>query len=53
MVVASNDQQLLARRTIPMWRIVMDAAITYVHAVENGEMFGVLLWMTLPHMATM
>ena len=36
LVIAPDDKQLLARRGIPARRIVVDAAVTHVHAVDNG-----------------
>ena len=36
LVIAPSDQQFLARRGIPPRRIVVDAVVTHVHAVDNG-----------------
>src|SRR5262249_35032092 len=35
-VIAADDQQVLARRRVPPRRIVVHAAIDYVHAIDDG-----------------
>jgi hypothetical protein len=52
-MIAADDQQLLARRIIPLWRVIVHAAIARIHAVDESVTKGPLLWMTLPHMARM
>jgi hypothetical protein len=36
LVLAADDQQALARRGVPPWRIVVDAAVSHVHAIDDG-----------------
>jgi hypothetical protein len=33
---AADDQQVLARRTVPPRRIVVHAAVAHVHAIDDG-----------------
>ena len=41
-------------RGVPARRIVVHAAIAYVHAIDNGNAAaGPLLWMTFPRMSGM
>ena len=35
-MIATDDQQLLAGRSVPPWRIVVHAAIAHVHAIDDG-----------------
>ena len=35
-MIASDHQQILAGSCVPPWRIVVHAAVAYVHAIENG-----------------
>src|SRR5262249_2581173 len=36
LMIATDDQQLLAGRSVPPWRIVVHAAIAHVHAIDDG-----------------
>jgi hypothetical protein len=36
LVIAPDDQQLLARRGVPAGRIIVDAAVPHVHAIDDG-----------------
>jgi hypothetical protein len=36
LMIAPDYQRVLARRAVPSWRIVVDAAVAHVHAFENG-----------------
>jgi hypothetical protein len=35
-MIAPDDQQVLARRAVPAGRIVVDAAVAHVHAIDDG-----------------
>src|SRR5262249_33944758 len=35
-MVATDDQQILARRGVPARRVVVHAAVAHVHAIDNG-----------------
>ena len=35
-MIAADNQQLLAGRGVPPWRIVVHAAIAHVHAIDDG-----------------
>jgi hypothetical protein len=35
-VIAPDDQQLLAWRGVPAGRIIVDAAVPHVHAIDDG-----------------
>jgi hypothetical protein len=34
--IAPDHQQVLARRTIPAGRIIVQAAVAHIHAIDNG-----------------
>src|SRR5262249_11820717 len=36
LVIAADDQQVLARRAVPPRRIVVHAAVAHVHAIDDG-----------------
>jgi hypothetical protein len=35
-MIAADDQQLLAGRGIPSWRIIVYAAVAHVHAIDDS-----------------
>jgi hypothetical protein len=36
-MIASDDQQVLARRGIPTRRIIVNSAVAHVHAINDGK----------------
>ena len=50
-VIASDHQQLLARRGVPPGRISVHAIVATFMLSTMAYRSGPLLWMTLPHMA--
>jgi hypothetical protein len=37
-MVATNDEQFLARRRVPARRLIGNATITHIHAIDEGIM---------------